>query len=412
MSVEDRLREELRRQVADVEPAQDAWASIQRRLESRGRRRAPARLLTACFALAVSAAAVAWLWVAFRPSGGVSRPAAETAPPLRSQPRVSVVIPVGEVPEDITVGEGAVWVSVRAEDYSSAELVRIDPATNQVVARVPVGERIGHLTTGAGAVWGVSVRGPDPGSQRFLVRIDPVTNRVVATVPDVGAPGPEVGGGAVWATASREDPATGEVVGTVVRIDPGTNEVVAAIPLPTGKGISALRFGAGALWVLVEGEAGTEDLLRIDPRTNEVVAHIRAGAVYGQLAVGADALWVSRGGTDAVQIDPLTDEVVGDPIPLGRFYPIATDQGGVWFVTFDEDVDTLRICRLDAGTSAVDVCVGGLSLAWLVPPSAALDPGSGAIWVANDRRSVTRIDLRSAAPTISPTVRQSPDGAG
>ena len=81
----------------------------------------------------------------------------------------------------MAVGEGAVWVA------GAETVVRIDPRTNQVIAKIPYGgsslEVPLALAVGEGAVW--VVHGGEAGT---LSRIDPQTNRVVAMISVGGYP--------------------------------------------------------------------------------------------------------------------------------------------------------------------------------------------------------------------------------
>jgi YVTN family beta-propeller protein len=98
-------------------------------------------------------------------------------------------IPVGNVPTEVRVGAGAVWVTLALED----SLVRIDPRTGAVQKTIAVGRYPVGVAVGAGAVW---VANSGDGT---VSRIDPKTDEVVATIP-VGA-GPEdvaVGAGHVF----------------------------------------------------------------------------------------------------------------------------------------------------------------------------------------------------------------------
>jgi virginiamycin B lyase len=96
---------------------------------------------------------------------------------------------------------GGVWL---AEPFAE-QVVRIDPASRRVVARIQAGAAT-NLAVGQGAVWAVSSRG--------LLRVDIDEQRVVASVP-----ASELrltllvttGGGAVWAAGWN----------SVARIDPG-----------------------------------------------------------------------------------------------------------------------------------------------------------------------------------------------
>ena len=116
---------------------------------------------------------------------------------------VSVVRPGSERPETIPVpsgpmgiaqGAGAIWVVT----FWSRELVRIDPETRRVLARIPVGEGPLDVAVDDDAVW-VTNR-----DDKTLTRIDPATNKVSEVIQLAAAPhGVRVAHGRVWVTTQR-----------------------------------------------------------------------------------------------------------------------------------------------------------------------------------------------------------------
>ena len=68
---------------------------------------------------------------------------------------------------------------VRVDGRPSVGVIRIDPTTNAVVARIPL-QNAGWTAASTDAVWITSPQG--------LVRIDPATDQIVATVPFGGVP--------------------------------------------------------------------------------------------------------------------------------------------------------------------------------------------------------------------------------
>jgi YVTN family beta-propeller protein len=91
----------------------------------------------------------------------------------------------------VRAGLGAVWVAYPNE----GRLLRVDPDTGRIVARIPVGDGPRFMDVGAGAVW---VMNQLDGS---VSRVDPDTNRVAATIPvDLHIEGGDltVGAGSVW----------------------------------------------------------------------------------------------------------------------------------------------------------------------------------------------------------------------
>ncbi len=100
-------------------------------------------------AIAVGAGA---LWVTNFDDDTVTRIVlAESGAPTRSD------FPVGDGPVDVAVGEGGVWVASSLD----RTVTRLDPATGEIVATIELGNEPQRLAAGGGAVW-VSVRAPEP----------------------------------------------------------------------------------------------------------------------------------------------------------------------------------------------------------------------------------------------------------
>jgi virginiamycin B lyase len=102
--------------------------------------------------------------------------------------------------QTIAVGPGGVWLA----DPFDEQIVRIDPESRRVMARIPAGAAT-TLAATTDAVWALSSLG--------LLRIDPAQDRVVAVVPDSDLRRARLlaaGAGAVWTAAwssvSRIDP--------------------------------------------------------------------------------------------------------------------------------------------------------------------------------------------------------------
>ena len=117
--------------------------------------------------------------------------------------RVTATIDAGgplAFPQTIAAGAGGVWLA----DPFDEQVVRIDPRTRRVMARIPAGPAT-TLTVTRDDVWALSSRG--------LLRIDPADDRVVATASDPDLRESRLvaaGAGAVWtagwSSVSRIDP--------------------------------------------------------------------------------------------------------------------------------------------------------------------------------------------------------------
>lgn len=224
------------------------------------------------------------IWVANRKDATVSRIDPETN-------RVAMTVPAGREPWTIAVGGGAVWVV----DNGTTSVLRLDPAGHGV-ARIGVDYRSRGIAAAAGGVY-VASYGRDS-----VLRIDPATNAVAATVKlqrttmnsqPLGLEGIAADEQGVWVAASLE--------GTVYRLDPSDLHVVAKIPLDTRT--SGIAIGGGAVWVTLY-----DDFLvaKIDPRTNQLTGEPIPVGVRPVLAGwGEGALWVTNAfSRNLSRIDP------------------------------------------------------------------------------------------------------------
>jgi len=94
------------------------------------------------------------------------------------------------MPAALAVGEGAVWVACRDDDF----VTRIDPSlSSRSTLPIEVGDAPSALAAGPGVVW---VANTGDGT---LSRIDPETREVVETIEIGNAPaGVAVDDGLVW----------------------------------------------------------------------------------------------------------------------------------------------------------------------------------------------------------------------
>ncbi len=192
---------------------------------------------------------------------------------LRLDPRnlhVTAGFPLPGPAGSLAVGEGSAWLLdqqggwVWRVDLTGGRVARVRLPSASGSADVP-----GQLVIGEGAVWVLtSVESPTRLGVRVdlgLVRIDPHTNRVSATTPladlDSGAYQVQlaVGAGGVWVEGQhRQD---GQARAVIDRVDPASGRLRGRIetgdPNP-----AALAAGFGALWLL---RPGADALLRLEP---------------------------------------------------------------------------------------------------------------------------------------------------
>ena len=144
--------------------------------------------------------------------------------------QVVASIEVPAEPKQIVITGGSVWVACD----TSGVLVRIDPETYELVDTIDVGGGAVELELGFDSLW---VR------NRILelVRVDPETGAILARIEgfaDSPSLGLSFGGGLVWASAPR----------SIAGVDPLTNKIVRNIPLP-GFTFMDTFWVDGSLWV-------------------------------------------------------------------------------------------------------------------------------------------------------------------
>jgi streptogramin lyase len=286
------------------------------------------------------------------PSGRTSRTSSARVSVVRPPPQADQTIRVGAGPFNVAEGYGSVWVAV------SGGLVRLDPASGAVVARIDLGNRPWGVTTGGGGVW---VANQTDGT---VTRVDPTTNAIVWRVRLDEAPGwmaspvgVAVGGGSVWAADYvsdkiwRLDPATGAILGlahvgdehefvgfgeggvwvpsedgTVGRLDPASGTVTTLIA--AGADADFLGFSPGSVWV---SNYRSEFLWRIDPTTGTVAAKLRIGTGQQGVAFDGSSLWVAMyDSAEALRIDPTTGRVQRRVRVGGKPRGLVVSAGSVW----------------------------------------------------------------------------------
>jgi DNA-binding SARP family transcriptional activator/DNA-binding beta-propeller fold protein YncE len=184
-------------------------------------------------------------------------------------------------PSAIAVGPDGVWVN-----HVRRELLHMDatPAPRLRTVRLGGAEFADGIAFYRGSLWVAS------SATDRLLRVDPATGAVIARIP-IAATGRRVAGpydvaagdGAVWVADTLGD--------AVTRVDPALNAVTATTRVSQRP--TRLAVGAGAVWVL---NAGDGTVSRIDPRSNTVAATITVAARATDIAAGAGAVWVTVAG--------------------------------------------------------------------------------------------------------------------
>ena len=173
-----------------------------------------------------------------------------------AHPKVIADFPLADNTGWIASGFGSVWVS----DTKQLEVLRVDPRTHDVQARIRTGGDTNAfggdpmLNAGAGAVWAIA-RAPSSDGGHRILRIDPSTNRVTARVELPAAQAPiafdvQILQGRPWVVTNRG----------VIEIDPATARPLSFIRFrqPAGEPGPLFAFVArGEAWSLTR--SGTLD---------------------------------------------------------------------------------------------------------------------------------------------------------
>lgn len=213
---------------------------------------------------------------------------------------------------NVAVDEDGVWVTLSADPGRGGEIVHIDPATSEIVARIPIDNGSPRdVVVGEGAVW-VYVLGSAEGSS--LVRIDPQTYGVTAILlrhqllpagGDEMPPVVAIGAGDVWVTREQlqGDSAPGETL--AVRIDAQTNEVIGEsqnLTPESGTSVFPFAVGEGGLWFFGGGDAGIRRLNAQTLQVDESV-DLEGHAIDALLDPTAGTIWVASYEGPVIRID-------------------------------------------------------------------------------------------------------------
>jgi serine/threonine-protein kinase len=255
------------------------------------------------------------------------------------------------VPSGLAAAGGSAWLS----SIDSGRLYRYAP-------RASAAEPVEFDADSPEFYWPVAAGGSLWGSSRSaLLRVDPATERVLARIDGVGSV-LAAGKGFLWA---NRDEAGSDLRGLVV-IDPQTNEAAHLGLLESSW--SEFAVADGAVWASRHDGA----IVRLDPATGEEKARIRLWRKHGPIvtdwapiAAGGGAVWAASHlqGTVA-RYDLATGRI--EKIDVGGMpSDLVVARGSVWVaveaVTRERYVaEAIAICgaaneRFDAATAALDL---------------------------------------------------------
>jgi outer membrane protein assembly factor BamB len=254
----------------------------------------------------------------------------------------------------VGAGFGSLWAR------SGSSLLQIS-RTGEVVAQIadvfpakPAVAGAQPLAVGSGSVWTLSTR--------TLIRIDPSTGQILARIATPQGCEQIVGvAGAVF-VACRDS--------SLVKIDAATGK--ARVLVTTGVSPSGLGYGHGSVWWINFSEAG--GVTRIDPNTGGVT--VISSPYAGFVASTPKEMWFVDVSGGAFSISPDGGSASGSapkaPVALG----VTTDGTTVWINDGDLvgfDAETGKVTqRVDVSgrqkaQSVAGVAILGQSI-WLVDP--------------------------------------------
>ena len=229
--------------------------------------------------------------------------------------------------------DSSLWVS----EWDLGRLLRIDPRTGTVRARIGVGGSPGIVIAAAGALW------IHDWGRGHVLKVDVRTNRVAKTLA-LGLTGEAeiaFAAGAVWAGPDER--------GQLVRVDPETAEVTQRVPLggATGAPNASLAGAGDTLWVV----GGAGDVTQIDARTGRILGQARGPALPLETSrrIGADdsGLWISSPERrEVVHIDARTRQPTRFPVAADPG-PLAIVDGRIWVGTLHDTGTLTRVTVLD-----------------------------------------------------------------
>jgi YVTN family beta-propeller protein len=219
-------------------------------------------------------------------------------------------VEVGQSPEGVAYGAGALWVANAADDTVS----RVDPSSHAVVQTIPVGGSPVAVAVSGQDVWVAN------SGDATVTLINAPANRVVQTAKVGSLPAAIVAGDSgVWVANSGDD--------TVQRIDPRSVKAGAAIPV--GEGPDGLALDGSSLWV-ANGRDGTLD--HLDATTGDPLSgSIHVGSGAKEIAMIAGEPWVAaQSALSITRVEPHTGRTVAT-IPVGDGpHSLVAAFGSVW----------------------------------------------------------------------------------
>jgi outer membrane protein assembly factor BamB len=245
--------------------------------------------------------------------------------PTPAGPRIVETIRVGGIPVSAALADGRVWIS-----NDGGSVVAIDPATRRRVATIPVGQAVTGFAASRDALWVIAARDQTEPDYR-LVRIDPASDRIVARLTSFGPLGASLVAtpDAAWVQTAKRDPVP------LRRVDPATNRVGGdygrhelAVMAGTDERLWLLRMDGVLEW----RDARTGSLLG---SVDGFARNIPGGAWRSGIAPDAEGAYVATADDGAVT-RVARDGRFRWSIGLRANGPLAVAHDALWVSTGDE----------------------------------------------------------------------------
>jgi streptogramin lyase len=285
------------------------------------------------------------------------------ATPPASEPgrlRISAIVRVGGDPTDAVVAGGSVWIG-----DASGGVTRVDARRAEIIGRVPTRGGVPALATGERQLW---VARLSKRNTATLLRLDPATGRITARIPTgVTIGGLLVSHGHVWFSDLSN--------GTLTSVDSASGRVTARIRAVRASHEGQLAANASTVWWL--GSDGT--LTAIDGVSGATVARVRHAvpvvtSIMGpaKLAADANGVWISDPDNDTVtrvEGDRITRRITIGP----RIDRIATTQDTLWVTYGNQLRGRTTLAKVDTRSGRI---VATVSLGLHRPTALAPDDTS------------------------------------
>jgi hypothetical protein len=285
-----------------------------------------------------------------------------------------LVVPVND-PLELAVGGGSLWVT------TPRQLIRVDPLSGRVVARIALPATAGAIAVAGNRVWVATnpiITSPNVARRGSLFSIDLRTNRIVGKPIRLRLPTSiAVAAGRLWISNGQH-----AQFGRVTYIDPKARRILGSIATPGAP--ESIVSAEGSIWV---GESDSGQVIRIDPRTAKVVGYpTKTHGGLLTLATTRSAIWVADDyHSRLLAIDSANARITRDRSTPGIFTISAA--GAKLWALFDRRREIVRLNPRSGLPAATPI-------RFVQRPDRLLAT-STAVWVTT-RSSVVRLSARGS----------------